>query len=85
MAHPIILLVDNDSGSNQLYSVINAITKKVPDHAAPYIRIVGNLYLVATPLKAGNGPSTIEDFFDDQTKGLTLNGKTFNPNKEMGS
>jgi RNA-directed DNA polymerase len=83
MAHPIILLIDNDCGSNEIYSTIKTITKKAPDHAAPYIHIVGNLYLIATPLKPGNGPSMIEDFFDAQTKGFTLNGKTFNPKKEM--
>jgi RNA-directed DNA polymerase len=83
MAQPIMLLIDNDSGSNEIYSTIKTITKKAPDHAAPYIHIVGNLYLVATPLKPENGPSAIEDFFDDQTKAFTVNGKTFDPKKEM--
>src|SRR4030095_8735842 len=82
---PLILLIDNDSGKGKILSIINEIAHKKPEDSDPYIYIVGNLYLVMTPLLGGVNSSTIEDFFDSSIKSTVLNGKTvslankFNP------
>lgn len=77
MYHPIILVIDNDKGAGAVYNVIKDITKATPTGAESFIHIVGNLYVVATPLGAGVKESKIEDLFDATTKATLLNGKTF--------
>lgn len=77
--HPVILLIDNDSGAAPLYNVVKQITGKKPTGAEPFVHVTGNLYLSATPLKPGGGESMIEDFFDAATKATPVSGKTFSP------
>ncbi len=80
MQSPVVLVVDNDSGADDICAAIKRLTKKSPSRTDPYVQIKGNLYMVLTPLKGGAGQSTIEDFFADEIKKLDLGGKTFNPN-----
>jgi len=77
MRWPVILLIDNDSGKKRILSIIKEITHKKPEDSDPYTYIVGNLYLVMTPLLEGVNSSTIEDFFDDSIKDTIWNGKIF--------
>jgi RNA-directed DNA polymerase len=77
--HPVILLIDNDSGAAPLYNVIKQITGIKPTGAEPFVHVTGNLYLSATPLQPGGGESMIEDFFDAATKATPISGKTFSP------
>jgi hypothetical protein len=76
---PIILLIDNDSGKNSIFSIVQQITKRRPQDADPYTHVFANLYLVTTPVIAGTGESTIEDCFDASIKATVLGAKTFNP------
>jgi retron-type reverse transcriptase len=78
-----ILLIDNDSGAAGIFSSIKEITGKKPEVSDPYTHIVGNLYLVTTPLISGATQSTIEDFFNAEIKSTLLRGKTFNPGKDF--
>ena len=48
----------------------------------PFVHVVGNLYLVWTPLSAVGGPSCIEDAFDGPTRSIKVAGKTFNPSSD---
>jgi RNA-directed DNA polymerase len=76
--HPIILLVDNDGGAAPILKTAKQFSKVQPTRHDPFIPIFGNLYLVLTPLIGGED-SKIEDSFSEETKGITLGGKTFNP------
>jgi RNA-directed DNA polymerase len=76
--HPVIVLIDNDSGANSIYGAIAGITgKKKPTGTEQFIHVVGNLYVVPTPLGSGDSETMIEDFFDAETLKALLNGKTF--------
>ncbi len=83
--HPVVLLIDNDSGADGIYNQVKQITKLKPDGKEAFVHVKGNLYLVATPLKPGNQPSAIEDFFDTATKATKINGKTFNVKNDSDS
>jgi hypothetical protein len=76
---PIILLVDNDSGADSIYSIIKELTKYKPTRNEPFIHVTGNLYVCATPLLPGKSESMIEDFFDAATKAEEIGGKKFDP------
>lgn len=77
--HPVIVLIDNDSGADSIYGAIAGITKKPkPAGMADFIHVTANLYVVPTPLGPGRQKTSIEDFFNDSTKKTKLNGKTFN-------
>jgi RNA-directed DNA polymerase len=85
LAHPVIVLVDNDDGGGALFAFVK-------DNAAPNIAFSStdrfyylglNLYLVKTPEKtAPPHKSCIEDLFDPTLLNTVLDGKTFDPNKE---
>lgn len=76
--HPVIVLVDNDSGAKDIYGAICGITKKPrPTGAEQFIHVVGNMYVVPTPLGAGDTKTAIEDFFDAKTLNEKLGSKTF--------
>lgn len=76
--YPVIVLVDNDAGAKDIYGAISGITKKArPLGSEPFIHVVGNMYVVPTPLGAGGAKTAIEDFFDAKTLGEKLGTKTF--------
>lgn len=76
--HPVIILVDNDSGAKDIYGAISGITKKPrPMGTEQFIHIVGNMYVVPTPLGSAGTKTAIEDFFDPKTLGEKLGAKTF--------
>lgn len=82
--HPVIILIDNDDGAASIYKTIQSITGKKVTCAEPYIHIVGNMYVVATPLLAAKS-SKIEDFFDASTLGMIWNKKGFDPSNDHDS
>ncbi|MGS4866377.1 hypothetical protein, partial [Acinetobacter baumannii] len=52
--YPVIVLVDNDAGAKDIYGAIAGITKKPrPTGKEQFIRVVGNMYVVPTPLGVG--------------------------------
>jgi RNA-directed DNA polymerase len=89
LAHPVILLVDNDDGPKGKKGVFGAmkhvtITTKT---TAPFYQLVRNLYLVKTPesVANANGHSMIEDFFKPATRAIQVNGKTFNSSNNINT
>ena len=84
--HPTIVLVDNDQGSQSIFSAIKSTTKdahttgtgknKQVDRSKSFYYIAQNLYVVATPLINGND-SMMEDFFKKSTLAATIDKKTF--------
>lgn len=83
MKHPVILLIDNDSGAGPVLSLVKQLTGKSFDKKKPSLHLFKNLYLVATPLVARKDESMIEDFFDSATKSMTLGGKTFDASNKF--
>ncbi len=82
--HPAIILIDNDSGAENIYQAIAGITKKPkPIGRADFIHITENLYVVPTPLGPRNEKTCIEDFFDKATLETLLDSKTFCREKEI--
>jgi len=76
---PVVVLIDNDSGANSIYEAIAGITKKPkPKGMGKFIHVVGNLYVVPTPLGPGGAQTAIEDFFDEPTLSIELKSKKFN-------
>lgn len=78
---PVILLVDNDAGANSLMSTIKQITGKPALRDAPFMHVVANLYVMATP-RDPKGESKIEDFFLSADRAQVLDGKTFDDSNE---
>ena len=73
MKHPVIVLVDHDDGTDQIYNLVN---NNFNEHG--YARYHENMYVVRIPPKPGNAHSEIEDLFDAETLSTVLDGKTFN-------
>jgi RNA-directed DNA polymerase len=81
---PVILLVDNDDGANEIFSTARTIGVKDISHSStlPFYYIGHNLYLIKTPEGVGTKVKTcIEDLFYPDVLGTTLDGKKFDPNK----
>lgn len=85
--HPVIIVLDNDSGSKGIISElknINAATtypttsKKDDYRNAEFVHAIHNLYIVLTPLNPKGEDTDIEYLFDDATRLKQHNGKHFN-------
>ena len=77
LAHPAIVLYDNDSGAKSIRNAVWSTYRKRITGDESFVHVYKNLYLVATP----GDDSTIEDFFDDSTKSTVVDGKRFNDEK----
>jgi RNA-directed DNA polymerase len=84
---PVIIVLDNDDGfsgvANKLKSIESvmiypSVLAKNDFRKAEFIHVIHNLYVVLTPLGAGNRTTDIEYFFDDATRLKVHNGKCFN-------
>lgn len=87
LKHPVIVLIDNDSGANGIFAHLNSKYKTGISHksASQFYHIGSNLYLVKTPESASspNGFSDIEDMFHRTTLSTIVEGKKFNSSKEI--
>lgn len=81
-SNPVILLFDNEL-SNKTKPVHKFVNGKVSCaqqqelKSNEWIRLVQNLYLLITPLTAGNGESDIEMLFDESVLSHEIDGKKF--------
>ena len=80
--HPVILLIDNDSGAKPVHDAMRKFGKQKPTGQEVFVHITGNLYLVATPIAAGQKSSMIEDAFGTLPRILKIGGKSFNPDED---
>ncbi|GAB2468375.1 hypothetical protein GCM10027082_19890 [Comamonas humi] len=76
--HPVILVVDHDSGGKGPYETASKKVGRPLDMLKPFEHVAANLYLVPTPLPIGATSSCIEDCFQPATLAKKLGGKTFN-------
>jgi hypothetical protein len=79
LENPVIILFDNDSGAAPICGAAKEARpgKQTVNLKDPFTHVVKNLYILSTPLKAGQKESKIEDFFDAATKATVIGGKTF--------
>ena len=84
LAYPVIILIDNDDGAENIFSVANknGVTDISHETTAPFYHLDTNLYLVKTPENSANSKSCIEDMFGQQWHEYTIGGKTFDSSKE---
>lgn len=91
--HPVIIILDNDTGFNSIETFLKgnkgkqavsfpAGLKDTPYRDADFIHVLHNLYIVLTPLGAGNS-TAIEDLFTTATLSEVVSGKKFNPSNKM--
>jgi hypothetical protein len=80
--NPVILVIDNDGGAKPVHDAMRKFGKLKPTGQELFIHITGNLYLVATPLAAGQKSSVIEDAFGTLSSTLKIGGKSFNPEED---
>jgi RNA-directed DNA polymerase len=77
MKHPVIILVDNDSGADSILSLAKQIIKKQQDRHSDFIHLKNNLYVILTPLVGAAEQSKIEDCFNESALNIPLHGKSF--------
>lgn len=82
--HPVIVLIDNDDGAAEIFSMLKKRYGIAVDlkSTKPFYHVTHNLYLVKTIESADNGKSSIEDAFEQSVRDTVLDGKKFNPNKK---
>ncbi len=72
--HPVIILIDNDSGSKEIKKKI-----KKEDAGKPFSNYVENLYVVHLPtLSDSDEDVAIEDLFEKEVLNVKIDGKSFN-------
>jgi hypothetical protein len=83
MAHPVILVLDNDNGLAPVAGTAKSVFGKSfnVDSTDNFYHITENLYLVKTP--ENNGQSCIEDLFEKSVKNTILNDKKFSPESKI--
>lgn len=74
-SQPVIMIVDNDSGSKGLFSHLSAILGKPVGGMDPFYYVFENLYVVPIP-KTGVA-AAIEDLFEPALLTRTIRGRTF--------
>ncbi|SFG54383.1 retron Ec67 family RNA-directed DNA polymerase/endonuclease [Sulfitobacter dubius] len=78
LLQPVIIVVDNDSQSTEMWSTIkkaSGSTNKI-DGSEPFYHVAKNLYVVPIP-SGGKSNFYIEKLFDDSWLKEDLNGRTF--------
>lgn len=87
-AHPVIIILDNDDGPKDIVSLIASnkshplFKKNDQIRNSDFVHIVGNLYVVFTPLNNGKPQTAMEDFFYPDTLQIKVGNKKFNPKNE---
>ncbi|WP_281664988.1 retron Ec67 family RNA-directed DNA polymerase/endonuclease [Paraburkholderia fungorum] len=81
LAHPVIVVVDNDSGGKEIFSVVKQKIGSAVDGSANFYFIAKNLYVVAVP-KIDMKDTAIEDCFQESTLPTKVAGKSFNRNND---
>ena len=87
LKHPVIVLIDNDSGAEKIFSTVskNYSIKIDLKSSAPFFHVTDNLYLAKTPEQGPDGVSCIENFFDASLLKTELEGKKFNPDDKINT
>jgi len=82
--HPLIVVIDNDSGAKSIFSLIKQHeppSSKLVDGSAPYYHLRPNVFVVPIP-KIGGEDTEIEHLFPAGLLKTKLNGKSLNLAKD---
>jgi hypothetical protein len=83
LKHPVIVLVDNDSGSAPVFAAMKQQKINVSQSTTDdFYHVCFNLYVVKTPEIGSVGTSTIENFLDDAALSEKIQGRTLSLAKE---
>ncbi len=88
LAHPVIIIIDNDDGASKLFSIVKEkykISTISINSTDAFYHLAHNLYLIKTPEPGQNKKSCIEHLFDPALLATTLDGKRFNPENDLCS
>lgn len=85
--HPTIVVVDNDEGSQKIFTALKVVTgnrymvgtgkSQALDKSLDFYYVAQNLYVVFTPLKASGEDTMMEDFFTPETLNTIVDGQRF--------
>jgi RNA-directed DNA polymerase len=77
--HPVIMVIDNDSGSKKIFSHLSNILGAPVSGLDSFYHVYENLYVVPIPKSVGHfGDIAIEDLFDTLLLARKIDGRTFN-------
>ncbi|MFT4075703.1 MAG: retron Ec67 family RNA-directed DNA polymerase/endonuclease [Asticcacaulis sp.] len=84
LAHPVIILLDNDAGLSEFSKAIENGYGKIISITTTddFYHLTDNLYVVKTPEIGVGGQSAIENMFDNTTLSIPLGGKVLHLNKK---
>ena len=85
LSHPIIILIDNDTALAELKSDLKKYFSIEVELTSTelFYHLINNLFLIKTPEIGTTGSSCIEDCFETALRATQLDGKTFNPEKNL--
>jgi hypothetical protein len=85
MEHPVIVVIDNDSGASNVFGPAKkySATPITLLSTQPFYYLGENLYLVKTPERGATGVSCIEDLFPAALRATIVDGKSFNPTNKV--
>lgn len=85
--HPTIIVVDNDEGSQKIFTALKVVTgnkyvvgagkSQKFDKTREFYYVSQNLYVVFTPLKISGEDTMMEDFFTPETLNSIVDGQRF--------
>ena len=78
--HPVMMLVDNDSGSKEIKKNL-----KIKEFSEPFYYFGENLYVVPVASGADGGAKAIEDLFDSKVLETKVEDKTFSRKTKFDS
>jgi RNA-directed DNA polymerase len=86
MAHPVIILCDNDDGAKKVFGNAKSKNGKTVSTVTtdPFYHLGENLYLIKTPEGVPPLEREIEALFDPEVLGTKVDGKPFDPKKDHG-
>jgi RNA-directed DNA polymerase len=85
MKHPIIVLIDNDDGAKDIFPLLKGMFGAATSWSTDddFYHLEGPLYLIKTPSKGATHKSCPESFFQPSVLATKIDGKTFNPEKDL--
>jgi retron-type reverse transcriptase len=81
--YPVMILIDDDSGSKEIIKILKKLGKL--DSLKPFSFFLENLYIVRISSGSVTGKMAIEDLFDEKTLGTKIDGKKFNRKPRIDS
>jgi len=76
--HPVIILIDNDHGAKEIKDKLKSYSP-----TKLFFHFIENLYVIHTPPFADKEDTAIEDLFTTETLETKVDGKRFNPGKQL--